>query len=150
MRMVAGMGLNDANYIIRPLINGKRVTCPYYKKWENMLNRCYNPLFHSRRPSYTECSVSEDWLLFSKFRSWMELQDWEGNQLDKDLLVIGNKVYSPKTCIFLSGIVNRFMENTIDLSQVRSIGCNYSKEKNKFKAECRNPFTGKKRIHWIF
>jgi hypothetical protein len=39
----------------------------------------------------------------------METQDWVGKQLDKDLLNKGNKVYSPKTCIFVSNRVNNLL-----------------------------------------
>jgi hypothetical protein len=37
----------------------------------------------------------------------MEKQDWQGKQLDKDLLGDG-KLYSPKTCVFVSSRVNKF------------------------------------------
>jgi len=36
----------------------------------------------------------------------MERQDWKGKHLDKDILVLGNKVYSPETCRFVSLQVN--------------------------------------------
>ena len=36
-------------------------------------------------------------------------QDWEGLQLDKDLLVNGSKVYSRETCVFVSNQVNIFL-----------------------------------------
>lgn len=41
----------------------------------------------------------------------MELQDWEGKQLDKDLLSGGSLIYSPDTCIFLDQVVNLFISN---------------------------------------
>ena len=73
-------------------------------------------------------------------------QDWEGMQLDKDLLFTGNKVYSKETCVFVSGMVNSF---TIDRGASRGewlIGVNWEKGRGKFQSGCRNPFT-KKREH---
>lgn len=40
------------------------------------------------------------------FRDWALAQDWEGNQLDKDILVSGNKVYGPETCCFVPRYLN--------------------------------------------
>lgn len=73
----------------------------------------------------------------------MEKQDWEDKQLDKDLLVEGNKVYSPETCVFVSNIVNSF---TTDCRASRGewlIGVNWHKGSCKFVSQCRNPFTKK-------
>ena len=73
----------------------------------------------------------------------MEKQDFEGKQLDKDLLFVGNKVYSPETCIFVSPMVNSF---TLDSGAARGewlIGVSWHKQTEKFVAHCSNPFTKK-------
>lgn len=103
---IYGIGINDADYITNPEINGKTVTCPIYRKWHNMIYRCYSNRIRKTRPTYNGCSVCDEWLLFSRFRSWMIEQDWHGKHLDKDLLIQGNKVYSPETCVFVSRRVN--------------------------------------------
>lgn len=71
-------------------------------------------------------------------------QDWQNKQLDKDLLIEGNKVYSPETCVFVSGMVNTF---TTDCSAARGewlIGVYWDKKSDKFQSRCSNPFTKKR------
>ena len=155
-KLVCGVGINDADYVVVEwetigYVNGKRKLklvwmCPYYRVWHNMLNRCYSTKYQERQPTYVGCSVSEEWLRFSNFKRWMECQDWEGMQLDKDLLFEGNKVYSGDTCVFVTKAVNTF---TLDSGASRGeclIGVNWHKENSKFSSKCSNPFT-KKREH---
>ena len=153
-RLVFGVGINDADYVVKKMettgyVNGVRKqrlvwTCPYYRVWLNMLQRCYSTKFQEKHPTYEGCSVSEEWLRFSNFRAWMVVQDWEGKQLDKDLLFEGNKVYSKETCVFVTRSVNIF---TTDRGASRgewSIGVNWHKGVNKFVAQVNNPFSKKK------
>lgn len=139
-KLVCGVGINDTNYVVKPTVNGKRKVCPFYLAWRNMLARCYDAKFQVGRPTYIGGSVCEDWLTFSKFKSWMETQSWQGNQLDKDILVEGNKICSPKTCVFVDAMTNTFI---IDCGAARGewpIGVYFIR---KFRAQCRNPFTKK-------
>lgn len=151
-KLIQGVGINDADYVVTINVEGdyllgkrnqKRVwTCPFYRVWVNMLLRGYNAKYKAKYPTYKEASVCKEWHLFSTFRAWMQQQDWEGRQLDKDLLVRGNKVYSPGTCCFLSGKVNSFLiEGTAREGQGRLIGTQWEKRGNKFVARCKNPFT---------
>ena len=151
-KLVHGVGINDADYAVTKRetieVNGKQKqkivwVCPYYSVWASTLNRCYSLKYQERQPTYIGCSVSEEWLTFSNFRRWMESQDWECKQLDKDLLLEGNKVYSAETCVFVTQTVNKF---TIDRGNDRGeclIGVNWNKENSKFRSRCRNPFTKK-------
>ena len=77
-----------------------------YTLWENMLSRCYNSNILKRCPTYNGCSVCDKWLLFSNFKQWFDDNYIEGYDLDKDLLIKGNKVYSPETCCFLPHKLN--------------------------------------------
>lgn len=152
-KLVYGVGINDADYVTEKYetvgyVDGKRKQkrvwfCPYYRAWRGMLERCYSTKWQERQPTYKGCTVSEDWLTFSNFKSWMESQDWEGRHLDKDLLFEGNKAYSDKTCVFVTQTVNNF---TIDSGASRGewmIGVNWDKAAGKFKSQCSNPFTKK-------
>ena len=151
-KLVYGVGINDADYATKKWetieVNGVRKQklvweCPYYRVWVDMLRRCYSSKFQERHPTYKGCSVSEEWLRFSNFKRWMENKDWEGMQLDKDILFEGNKVYSKETCVFVTKGVNMF---TIDRGNDRGewmIGVSWNKRDGKFQSQCRNPFTKK-------
>lgn len=109
-KLVAGVGLNDSE---EPVVKfhtekgSKKVSyrCPYYNKWSNMIQRCYSD--SARRP-YWFVEVCKEWLTFSNFKKWMERQDWEGKELDKDLKGNGF-LYSPESCCFVSQRTNTLM-----------------------------------------
>lgn len=159
-KLVYGVGINDADYVVKKweeigYVDGKRKQkliwcCPYYQVWTEMLKRCYSPKYQDRQPTYKGCSVSEDWLTFSVFKSWMENQDFEGMQLDKDLLFEGNKIYSADTCVFVTQMVNSF---TTDCGAARGewmIGVCWNKRADKFMSRCSNPFTKKREYLGLF
>lgn len=105
---VFGVGINDADYNVQVRDKDRKLifSCVAYNKWYDMLKRCYSTKIE-KRPTYLGCSVCEDWLTFSKFKSWLELQeDWEHKSLDKDILAEGNKIYSPSTCLMVNKEVN--------------------------------------------
>jgi len=159
IKLVCGVGINDADYAVYKYeaieVNGKIKhklvwECPYYRTWKGMLNRCYSAKYQEKYPTYRGCSVSEEWLTFSVFKMWMEGQDWEGMQLDKDLLFEGNKVYSKEACVFVTNRVNSF---TIDCRASRGeclIGGYWHKGAGKFASMCRNPFNKKQEYLGLF
>lgn len=102
-----GVGINDADHIVRLLVSGEWITSPFYKTWADMLKRCYSTQYQESWPTYVGCTVCDEWLLFSNFRSWMLDQDWRGHDLDKDLKVPGNKIYGPDTCLFIPQGANK-------------------------------------------
>lgn len=91
-KLVCGFGISDADYVVCPTIGGKQVWCQYYRKWKSMLLR-QTPKEWKRHTTYKGCKVCEEWRSFMAFRKWMMTQDWQGKQLDKDLLGDG-KLYS--------------------------------------------------------
>jgi hypothetical protein len=109
LKLIRGVGINDANYPVAPIVGGKQLVCPIYQKWISMIERGYSTRLKEKYPTYEDCSVVDEWHSFMGFRSWMLTQDWEGKELDKDLLVEGNKVYGPDTCLFISHAVNCFL-----------------------------------------
>lgn len=148
--LVLGVGINDADYVVKPIVDGVRVCCPFYSRWGSMLNRCYSSSFHKLKPTYKDCSVCDEWLVFSNFKSWMEKQDWEGKHLDKDILVSGNKIYHPDYCSFVTQETNKFI---LDGKSVRGdlpIGVCFDKKAGKYKASCGAFKSGSKNFAGYF
>ena len=111
-----GVGINDAQYQVQLRnTDNTLLTCPFYKVWSDMLKRCYSQTFLTKNPTYKGCYVCTPWLTFSNFRKWMETQAWKGKELDKDILIAGNKIYSPETCIYVPQWLNSFTINNIIL-----------------------------------
>ena len=137
-KLVFGVGVNDADYKVQPEINGKRFVCNYYRKWSNMLNRCYGAAYQKSKKSYSDCIVCDEWLVFSNFKKWMETQDWQGKELDKDLLVSGNKVYCPDFCVFLDKQTNEFLRDRAANRGNFLIGSHIDSKTGKFISQIRN------------
>ena len=152
-KLVCGVGINNANYVVKKFetighVDGKKKqkqtwVCPYYKTWKHMLMRCYDAKYQDSRPTYKKCTVSDNWLTLTNFKGWMEKQNWEGLQLDKDLLIEGNKVYSPETCVFVAGVVNSFVNDQRAKRGEWQLGVDWDKRRGKFRSRCRNPFTNR-------
>lgn len=82
-----------------------------YSKWTNAIMRCYCPESLKIRPKYEGCTVSDEWLIYQNFADWYENHEFYGcgYDLDKDLLVRGNKVYSAETCCLLPQEINKLI-----------------------------------------
>lgn len=132
-----GLGINDADYIVQPIINGKHLRCPYYSKWSSMLMRCYCKKYQEKNPTYVGCTVSAEWLTFSNFKRWMISQDWRGKVLDKDLIVAGNKIYSPETCIFVSAAINGLFCDSAAIRGKYPQGVSFEVRRSKFVTYCK-------------
>ena len=94
---------------------GKTMT-KEYRLWNGMINRCYNEKSLMKYPSYAKCSVDERWKYLSAFKEWCNNQigfEQEGWTLDKDILIKGNKVYSPETCCFVPAEINTLILRTV-------------------------------------
>lgn len=113
-------------------------TSSSYYKWKNMVQRCYDKKVHKKyKPEYKDKSVCEEWLNYSNFRIWFDEHyvPSKNNQidLDKDLLVQGNKVYSPETCVFLVHCQNTMFEGRDD--------CIYENEDGTYCVDKKKSYT---------
>ena len=81
-----------------------------YKIWSEMLRRCYSEKLQIKQPAYIGCTVCDEWLNYQNFADWYDKNYYDIGDgrmhLDKDILVTGNRVYSPDTCIFVPQRIN--------------------------------------------
>lgn len=145
MSLIYGIGINDADYMVyqrRP--NKSALRCNFYATWCGILQRCNSPKWHSRHPTYSDCKIDERWIKFSEFKRWMESNNWDGKFIDKDIIIKGNKIYSPDACAFVDRATNNFLLDSGAKRGDYPIGVNFSRKYKKFTSSCNNPFTLKK------
>lgn len=135
-----GVGINDYEGSTR--VDGKKIKS--YKTWTSMLERCYSDKLQARHPTYIGCSVSPEWLSFNNFKEWYdtnynhELNAIHKLQLDKDLLISNNKVYSKDTCLFLPQRVNLFLANNYSNNTSGFTGVSWHKHANKWHVQIKS------------
>lgn len=82
----------------------------WFKIWNSMLNRCYNPKYQEKHPTYKGCEVETFLFNFQHMCEWLDENYYEIPDeqmcLDKDILCKGNKLYSRDTCIFVPQRIN--------------------------------------------
>lgn len=84
-----------------------------YESWSGMMERSYCEKLKCKHPSYRGCTVHTEWHNFQKYAKWHTSQKFYGCRysLDKDLLVRGNKHYSPETCTLLPRGLNSMLSS---------------------------------------
>lgn len=108
-KKVFGEGyLGIGNYL--PYVDGKKTIS--YNYWQRILQRCYSKDYQIKKPTYEEKYVCDEWLNFQNFAKWFDENYYEvinlgKMELDKDILIKGNKVYSSKTCVFVPKRINQ-------------------------------------------
>lgn len=114
-KLVVGLGVNDAPYVVRPRIKGKTFRCPAHERWTSMLRRVYSEKSLSRFPSYEEVEVCKEWVeSFMAFRTWFfsnlkkTTLTTEDVHVDKDILS-DSKLYGPDTCILVPARLNTML-----------------------------------------
>jgi hypothetical protein len=130
--LVMGLGINDADYIT----NWRRESCPAYAQWSSIFGRCYRKHYAPHQLTYSECIVDEAWHRFSEFRKWWIENHVDGWHIDKDLLVLGNKIYGPDTCCFVPRHINNFIVGSN--SSRGSLPIGVSRVGSKFRSHCGN------------
>ena len=113
-----------------------------YKLWRDMLKRCYSDTYQKKYPTYESCEVSDKFKSYEYFYEWCQSQvgfgnDGNGNpfQLDKDLLIKGNKFYSESTCVFIPREINQVLTKCTASRGEQLIGVYWCNTNKAFKAQ---------------
>lgn len=121
-----------------------------YATWTRILQRCFiKTLSNNKNVSYQEATCCEEWLLYENFYEWLHSQPnfdkWlnEDYEIDKDIIIKGNKVYSPKTCCLVPYYINTLFIKRTALRGDCPIGV--VKRGKKYVARCKS--INKKLIH---
>ena len=124
-----------------------------YVCWKSMLQRCYSAKFQEKHQTYKTCSVCDDWLYYPNFKKWYDTNYYEINnktsQIDKDILIKGNKVYSPDTCVFVPDFINKLFVKKQNDRGAFPIGVYYNKKDKKYRAQLSVFKDGKKTIKYL-
>jgi hypothetical protein len=145
-QLVYGVGINDVSDTTRHINqDGKWENKIWYQKWIDMLRRCYSESYQKRQPCYRGCVVSDEWKYLSNFKSWYEshILGEKSYHLDKDILIPGNKVYSPNTCTLVPVEINCLIVKNQSRRGQYPIGVSFDKEHKKFKSYCQDIVNGK-------
>ena len=100
-----GIGIYDSKSVARQV-------------WGNMMLRVYNPPNERTAREYKETSVHAHWHNFQNFAVWYHQQiDHFGPvgfrwNLDKDIMIAGNRIYGPESCCVVPEAVNRLFNDT--------------------------------------
>lgn len=112
---------------------------------KGMFERCYDDKALKKHPTYFGCRICEEWLNFQLFAEWFSNNKWTNEEklyVDKDILIKGNKLYSPETCILVPSKINKLfiksdsMRNGLIGTYVNKNGrylaqCNYGCKTNR-------------------
>ena len=82
-----------------------------YTVWSSMIRRCYS----GESYNYEDCEVHTDWLNFQNFAKWYQLnypRDGKDYHLDKDIKLLGNRIYSESACSFVTQSENSIFSNS--------------------------------------
>lgn len=120
----------------------------YYKLWYNIFLRCYDKKQQEKHPTYKDVTVCEEWYNFQNFAKWFEEsynpETMEGWHLDKDILVKGNKIYSPETCCFVPSEINTLFIRCNKSRGSLPIGVTFNKKLKRYVTQISK---NKKREH---
>ena len=151
-RRYYGMGyLGEGKYKARENNKNTRV----YSTWTSMIQRCYSEKYQGKHPTYRDCETSKEFHNFQDFGAWDENNYYtvEGQrmELDKDILVKHNKIYSPETCIYVPQRINTLFVKKDKNRGGNPIGVQYHKRDKIYEVWCNliNPETGKSKGKYL-
>lgn len=112
-----------------------------YNHWYNMIKRCYSKEFQNDNSSYMGCKMEEYLLNFQNFSEWIKSIYYEVPnevmEIDKDILIKGNKIYSRDTCLLVPQRINNLFIKKQTSRGNLPIGVSENKLRNKYMARMK-------------
>lgn len=139
--LVCGIGIKGDKYLS---CNGREML-KEYSLWADMLLRCTKKVL-LKRPTYEGTACSESFKSYTFFYEWCNQQkgfnekDKNGRKwnLDKDLLVKGNKLYSEDTCVFVPARINTLLTSRNASRGEWPVGVKWCGANGRFVSQCSN------------
>lgn len=132
-------GIVGEKYEIK--INNKYIK--EFVTWKSMIRRCYDNNIKEKNPIYENVTCCKEWLYFPNFYDWLHSQEnfeqWLNGKLwamDKDILVKGNKFYSPETCCLVPHNINNLFIKRNKARGHLPIGISYNNKKHMYDIQC--------------
>lgn len=148
---VCDIGRRGNKYITS--VDGKQTK--EYVAWHGIIDRCYGKKRKIACPTYKDVTCCDEWLLFENFYKWLHSQDnfekWlNGDKwsVDKDILIKGNKIYGPNTCLLVPNNVNTLFIKKESARGDYPLGVR--KKGNVYHSCCHNPFLNKQQHLGVF
>ena len=123
-----GVGIND---VMIPYFTRTRT----WRTWSGIIRRTNNRdpkwINEQNKISYLGCTLDSRWYKLSAFKEWIEQwDDFQNKEVDKDILIPGNKIYGPDTCLMVRPSVNAWFKPTVVGDLPRGVTWNSYWKKN--------------------
>lgn len=144
---VCGIGTNSREYAAT---DENHKVVKEYRVWMNMLLRCTEKWWVKDR-CYSGTSCSENFKSYTFFYEWCNKQVGFASKdvggvtwnLDKDILLKGNKVYSEDNCVFVPQRINKLLIKCDSSRGEFPVGVHLNKKLSKFSASCNSARDGR-------
>lgn len=130
----------DGKWVQHKRIDGKSLRTHSYNVWVHVRQRCTNKSTKRDHTTYTTCEMSEFFSDFNSFAEWHTKQVGYKEpyyQIDKDILVRNNKIYSENTCVLVPPALNAFFVSNKARRGEFPIGVTFNQREQKFKSAIR-------------
>lgn len=138
-KLVFGLGVYTRGSHTSRDISGNRTKV--YSLWASMLSRCQpDGAVQKRTNVYTGCEVHPEFIRFQDFAEWCHNQNgfhFDGWELDKDILIPGNRIYGPDTCCFVPKHLNQLFTHKQANQGMYPTGVSYDKSRALFQAKIK-------------
>lgn len=149
MRKVRGIGINDTEIAGPACTNrdeqGRKFNLIDYSVWYGILVRATHEMPSSPN-SYLDTKVCDEWLVRSNFQKWFfsheTFYDNSGERLevDKDILVRGNREYSPEKCALIPIYINTSLNLGVNSTSGLPMWVSYRERNPDMKSPLKKPF----------